>query len=171
MVEPVVVASSDTPLQEIARVMLDRRFGSLPVVDDDGVLVGIVTEADFVGSERSVPLAYPTTKLPQVFRRWIEEDTFERISREACDLPVSEIMQSPVVTATADEPIEDLVERMIRHGVSRVPVVADGKPIGIVSRHDLLRLVAGRLGESRRSAHRAGWRRSRPSRGGRRPRP
>lgn len=144
MVTPVVVASEETTLAELARTMLERRIGGIPIVDGDGALVGIVTETDFVGTRENVPLAFPTAQLPSVFREWVEEDTFERISREARERPAREVMSTPLVIAEEHETVQDVVERMIEHDVGRVPVVRDGKPIGIVSRHDILTIVAGR---------------------------
>jgi CBS domain-containing protein len=143
MAQPVVVADETATLQEVASMMLVRRIGGVPIVNAEGELVGIVTESDFVGTERSVPFAFPTTKLPQVFRRWMLPNTFEKILREVRECRVREIMVFPVVTADADESVQDIAERMIHERVSRVVVVRDRHPIGIVTHHDILWLVAG----------------------------
>ncbi len=143
MSAPVVVAGEETTLREVAQIMLDRAIGSVPVVDGRGELIGIVTEADFAGSEQTVPFAFPTTRLPQVFHRWIEGGDFEEICAEVGELPVREVLPSRVVTAQEGEPVQELVERMIRKRVSRVLVVRGRKPVGIVTHHDVLRLVAG----------------------------
>lgn len=143
MSAPVVVAGEEATLREVAKIMLDRAIGSVPIVDGRGELIGIVTEADFVGSEQTVPFAFPTTRLPHVFHRWIEGGDFEQICADARKLPVRAVLSSPVVTAQEAEPVQELVERMIRKRVSRVPVVRGRKPVGIVTHHDVLRLIAG----------------------------
>ncbi len=50
-------------------------------------------------------------------------------------------MDAAVVTVTEGEPVADVVERMLRHDITRVPVVRDGVPVGVVARHDLLRMM------------------------------
>lgn len=144
MVEPVVVAPEEATLAEIAETMLARGIGAVPIVGSEGLLVGIVTESDFVGSEQAVPLAFPTRRLPRVFREWIEEDAFERILAEARARPAREIMSAPVVTCDEDDRVQDAVERMIENEIGRLPVVRAGRPIGIVSRHDILKIMVGR---------------------------
>jgi len=143
MSSPVVTAPESTTLQEIARLMLERHVGSVPIVDAGGRLVGIVTDGDFVGTERSVPLAFPAVHLPHALGRWIEAGTFELIAEEVGACPVREVMSSPVATAREDDSVQEVVERMISGDIGHVPVVRDGRPVGIVTRHDVLRLVAG----------------------------
>lgn len=146
LTEPVVVASEETMAVEIAQAMLDRRIGGIPIVDSEGLLVGIVTESDFAGTEQSVPLAVPTApaseRLPGVGRGRQLRTHRRRGSRAS---PTGEIRTSPVVTAEEHEAVQDVVERMIEHDVGRVPIVRGWELIGIVSRHDILKLVAGRL--------------------------
>lgn len=142
MVSPVVVAREETTLAELADTMLEHRFGGIPIVDEAGVLVGIVTESDFVGRKERVPHAFPTEQLPSVLDEWVERGRFEQIVRDARARPAREAMSAPVVTAGEDEAVQEVVERMIEHDIGRVPVVRDGKPVGIVSRHDVLKLVA-----------------------------
>jgi len=140
MVEPVVLVREDTPLEEVARIMLQRRIGCLPVVDGADKLVGIITESDFTGKERGFP--FSAYLAPQVFGEWVDESGIERIYEAARKRTASEIMTRQVVTATEDEPVTDLVVRMVQKDLKRVPVVRDGVPVGIVARHDLLKLMA-----------------------------
>lgn len=89
------------------------------------------------------------SSLPAVFGEWIQGEPFETLCERARRLPARAVMSTPVVTATEDEPIEAVVERMLRFDVNRIPVVRDGALVGIVARHDLLKLMLGaRAGEA-----------------------
>lgn len=140
MTRPAITIRENATLEEAARTLLAYRMGALPVVAADGTLVGIVTEADFTGNERGVP--FSAFLVPQVFGQWIDQSGIERIHQAARTRRVGEIMHRPVVTATEDESVSSLVERIVRQHLTRLPVVRDGQVVGMVTRHDLLRLMA-----------------------------
>lgn len=139
MVQPVVVAQEDTTLAEIARIMLERRIGGVPVVNERGQISGIVTQSDFSAQERGVP--FSLFLAPQVFGRWMGKEGAERLYAAARTMTAREIMRKHVITVTEEAALEDVLEKMLRHNINRIPVVRDGKPVGIVSRHDLLTLM------------------------------
>ena len=139
MTTPAIVARESVSLEALARLMLDHRIGCIPVVDAEGKLIGIVTESDFTGSDAFIP--FTVYQHPRLLQQWISSDGVERIYKAGRELRARDVMRAPVITATADEPVTELVERMIRHNITRLPVVRDGIPIAIVARHDLLRLM------------------------------
>lgn len=131
----------DASIGDAARTMLQYGISGLPVVDAEGALKGIVTERDFLrraelGTERQRP------RWAQVLlgAGTLADDYIRAHGRE-----VSEVMTREVVTVAHDAPLSEVVEAMERHGVKRVPVMRDGRMIGIVSRANLLTRVA-RLG-------------------------
>jgi len=139
MTSPAVTIGQSARLQEAALRMLDLNIGCLPVVDDDGNYVGIVTDDSFFPSEKRVPFAQ--AKLNWVLGAWVGkldnlDDTLARLSSH----PVSEGMEqrTPV---TADTPLEDLAHRMIEDDLHHLVVSSDGKVEGVVSRHDLAKLL------------------------------
>lgn len=107
----------DTLVEEAATEMLDRGIGSVLVVDGDGGLAGILTSTDFV--------------------RIVAE------RRPKDETPVSAYMSTDLVTATAQDPIEDVADAMLEHGIHHMPVVSeeDGV-IGIVTTTDLAAYVS-----------------------------
>jgi CBS domain-containing protein len=139
MVQPVVIVREDTTLEEVARLMLANGIGGVPVVDAQGKLCGIVTESDFTGRERCIP--FSAYRVPQLFGEWVSREGIERIYAAGRKLTAGEIMHSPVVTVTEDEAVTVLVDRLLRHNITRIPVVRDGVPVGMVARHDLLKLL------------------------------
>jgi CBS domain-containing protein len=138
MTKPVISIGAQRTVASAIEIMLNRRISGLPVVDDAGRLTGMITEGDFLrrselGTERKRP-------------RWLEifissgkladEYTQSRARK------ISEIMTTDPITATEDSPLEDIVALMEKHRIKRIPIVRDGKPVGIVSRSDLLHALA-----------------------------
>ena len=139
MASPPVVIRQGANLEAAAGLMLEHRIGCLPVVDAAGKLVGILTESDFSAKDCGVP--FSTLRLPQLFLRWMPHQAVERIYDTARKMAVEELMSRDVVTIGETDSIETAIERMLKHRVHRLPVLRDGVPVGILARHDLLRLM------------------------------
>jgi nucleotide-binding universal stress UspA family protein/predicted transcriptional regulator len=139
MTRPVVTIREDATLEEAARLMLDRGIGGLPVIDAAGRLRGIVTESDFCQKERCVP--FSLYRAPRLFGEWVSKEEIEAMYAAGRTLSVGRVMSAPVVTVTEETPVTDVVNLMVRKGFSRVPVVRGDVPIGIVARHDVLKLL------------------------------
>ena len=139
MSTPVVVVQEEATLEEVARTMLDHHIGCAPVVNRKGLLVGVITESDFAAKEKGFP--FSTFRAPQLLGQWISSDNVERIYEAARQLQAKEIMQPQVITVTEDQTMNDAVVLMFEHDINPIPVIRDGVPVGIVSRHDLLRLL------------------------------
>jgi CBS domain-containing protein len=146
-VQPVSIAP-DAPIVDAIHMMLQRRFSGLPVVDQHGALVGILTEGDLLrrtetGTQRRRP-------------RWIEFFIGPgRLASEyvqATGRKVREVMSTEVHTVTEDASLEDIVELMERHRIKRVPVMRDGKVVGIITRANLLYALASIVGETKPAA-------------------
>jgi CBS domain-containing protein len=143
-VNPVFI-SPDESIVEAIRLMLQRKFSGLPVVDSTGALVGIVTEGDLLrrtetGTQRKRP-------------RWIEFLLGSgRLANEyvhASGRKVRDVMTYEVHTVTENAPLDEIVQLMERYQIKRLPVVRDGKLVGIVTRVNLLRALASVVGETK----------------------
>jgi nucleotide-binding universal stress UspA family protein/predicted transcriptional regulator len=139
MVQPVVVAQAATPLQDVAGAMVHHRIGCVPVVGEDGQVIGMVTESDFLRADPSIPLA--AYQVPQLFREHASPAAIEAVYRAGRELTAGQIMSRPVTTVTEDARLGAVAERLLERRINQVPVVRDGMLIGIVSRHDLLQLL------------------------------
>jgi CBS domain-containing protein len=133
-----VTVQPATPIMHAIRLMLQKRISGLPVVDEAGQLVGIVTEGDF--------LRRVETGTQQQRPRWVEfllgpgrlaEEYVRTHARK-----VGEIMSPDVVTVTEDTPLDEIVKTMERRQIKRVPVVRGKQLVGIVSRANLLHALA-----------------------------
>lgn len=143
MVTPVVTVPLGTTLDEVARLMVEKRIGSVLVVNGEGRLVGIVTESDFL-KERGVP--FSTFRAPMLLGRFLGSDGLEAVLAEAKSTRIEEIMSSPVHAVGPEEPLSRVLELMLAYDINHVPVVdGEGKPLGIITRFDLLRLLQSQL--------------------------
>jgi CBS domain-containing protein len=134
----VVSVSPDVSIREAARLMLKKRISGLPVIDKAGRLVGIITDGDFLrrveaGTDRRRP-------------RWFEflvgsaPDAKEYVHSHA--RKVEEVMTSNPIVVTRETPLDEVVELMERHDVKHLPVLKGRQLVGMVSRANLLHLVA-----------------------------
>lgn len=137
MTQSTVTIDPDASIMHAIHLMLKRRISGLPVVDNAGALVGIVTEGDLLrraelGTQKRRP-------------RWIEFLIGPgRLASEyvgACGRKIHDVMTTSVHTVTEDTPLTEVVQIMESRQVKRLPVVRAGKIVGIVSRANLLRAL------------------------------
>lgn len=130
MTREVVVAHPRTPFKEIVRRMHEARVSALPVLDDEGRLVGIVSEADLILKED-----------PELDESGgLFEGRHRRVDRQkAAGLFAAELMTAPVVTIPPSASLGEAARLMHRKNVKRLPVVDEtGRLVGILARSDLL---------------------------------
>jgi CBS domain-containing protein len=138
MVSPVVTVKPSASVKEVAKLLLERRISAVPVVDEKGKVVGIVSEGDLLHRAES-----DTERR----RSWwllglTGEDTLADEYVKAHARKVADIMTSNVITAASDTPLHELAALMETNSIKRVPIVKDGQPVGIVSRSNLVQAVA-----------------------------
>jgi CBS domain-containing protein len=127
MTTEVVAVRQETTFKQMATVLRRYRVSALPVVDDAGRVLGVVSEADLLAKEA---LADPGPVAELVHRKDL---------RKAEGLTAGDLMTSPPVTATPDDPVEQAARMMHFMRVKRLPVVnSGGQLVGIISRADVL---------------------------------
>jgi CBS domain-containing protein len=141
MTREVISVGRDTPIRQAIGLMLERHISGLPVVEEGGKLVGILTEGDL--------LRRGETGTARQRRHWL--DLLLGPSRMAGEYVrthgrrVGEIMTHEVVSVAEDTPLEEVVRLMEHHRIKRVPVVYGDSLLGLVSRADLLRALAAAI--------------------------
>ena len=135
MTAEVLTVAKNTPFKDVVDLLVEHRISSVPVVDDERHLVGLVTEADLMSKEafdlrQRRPLA-ALSELLSGTGRW---------SAKASGLTAGAVMTERVVTVGPGEDVRAAARRMLELGMKRFPVVEDGRLVGIVSRQDLLRI-------------------------------
>jgi CBS domain-containing protein len=144
MTSPVITVRTDTPAPEVARLMQERDIGAVVVVDEGGRLCGIITESDFTGISRCVPFSLDLA--PVVFgARAATLEEPERIYAMARKLRAKDVMSERVETLEESDDVGSAVHRMLTHNLKHLPVVRDGTPVGMVARHDVLKLLGRKL--------------------------
>jgi len=141
MTTQVVSIGPDDTVAKVARLLADKHISAVPVCDADGTLLGMLSEGDLMrlfGTETSTRRAWwlrmlaEGTDLAPEFLAYVRED--QRRARE--------LMTSPVISVTERTSAREIADLMMRHRIKRVPVVRDGKVVGIVARADLVRAIA-----------------------------
>jgi len=137
-----ITASPDMGVTEAARLMVDKGIGALPVVEGDQ-LVGLVTEGDLIMQD--VKLEYPTyIQLLDGFIMYPPSTThFEHELKKAVAATLRDVMTPDPITVQADISVEDLATLLVDRDVSRVPVLDGEDLVGIVTKSDVLRSIAG----------------------------
>lgn len=139
MTSNVVSAREDATLEDIARTMLERGIGAMPVIDGEGKLSGLITESDFTAKDCGVP--FSTFRAPKLFGQWLSNEGCERIYEAARKTTAKRIMTRNVMTIGEDESVEKLLEMMLSYDLKRIPVVRDGALVGLAARHDVLKMM------------------------------
>lgn len=139
MSSPVITIRENATVAEAARIMLDRDVSALPVLNGSGRLVGILTHSDFGLSPKFRPLVdniytlLGSTTTPRHL-----EETAHRVGGKQ----VRDVMRRNIITVQQEANIEHIARLMMRSQIHRLPVVEDGKLVGIITRHDFLKLIA-----------------------------
>jgi len=144
MTSPVLTLPQDATLAQAARLLVERRISGLPIVDERGELVGILTSTDF--SPREVDVPHTDVRAPQIFRRWMGPGGVEEAYRQAETIRLRDVMNAQPIVAHEDDPIEKLARLMMDHDINHVPIVRGKTVVGIVTRHDFLRLMTEHRG-------------------------
>lgn len=143
MVRDVITVRPDTSVAQAARVLVENDISALPVIDDDGRMVGIISEADLmrreeIGTEKRRPwwleAMTPATTLANEFEK----------SHGKC---VADLMSRRVVSASEDTPLAEVAALLERHQIKRVPIIRDDKVIGVVSRANIVQALASSKGK------------------------
>ena len=115
--------SPSTPLSELYLVLADSRLSALPVVNDDGHLVGVVSKTDILGFEED---AGSTQARETLYQATLAQD----------------LMTSPALTIAPEATVRDAAQQMLSTGVHRLFVTAGNRPVGVISSTDILQAVA-----------------------------
>jgi CBS domain-containing protein len=128
MSAPVTTVTPDTSLKDIAATLVDQRIGAVPVVNADEELIGIVSEADLIRLETTPDSR--TSILPAPRRRG------------ALPRTAGEVMTRDVVSMNEDADVAQVARIMLQRRLKQIPIVVRKHVVGIVSRRDVLKVLA-----------------------------
>jgi CBS domain-containing protein len=142
MTTPVISVAPETGVSEVARLLLERHVSAVPVINTDGQLLGMVSEGDFLRLAKDGSYRHGSWWL------WLFSESGENAAdyMKTQGRSAADVMTRDVVTVTEDVSAGDVAHLLETKRIKRVPVLRDGKVVGIVSRADLLRGLAARRG-------------------------
>lgn len=136
---PAATVSPETPLTEVARLMVETGVACVAVVNEKGMAQGVLTVRDFVPHDPGNPFNPELAR--RVFGKSILKHGLASIYREARILTAGKMMRPLNHVLAEDDSVERGVDLMLRHDDTHLPVLRGHKPVGSVSRHDLVKVV------------------------------
>ncbi|GAA4195352.1 CBS domain-containing protein [Microbispora amethystogenes] len=145
MTSEVASVNGSTPFRDVAEIMIAHGVSAVPVVDGEGHVIGLVSEADLLRKEEYREQFYREGYRPPLRARIREAvgHGAARTQERARGVTAAEIMSAPAFTTRPYTSVVSVARLMSEHGVKRLPVVDDEDVlVGIISRHDLLKVLA-----------------------------
>lgn len=131
----------DTNIQEVARLMTENHIRSLPVVNDEQQMMGIITESDLFLKEKGMP--FSAVKLPTLFEKWVDPSHLAEIYEDASHHTAADVMTGNVIAVSPDESIGHAAMLLFKYDFKTLPVVENDRLVGLISRVDFIRFLAG----------------------------
>ncbi len=142
MTKDVVTIEKETTIGELSSIMLKNKVSGLPVVDEEGMLIGMVTDADIIlrDNEPVFPIYFDPLIISYAYIENFEK--YQKDFKDYLDTRVEEIMKRRVRTVKEDTTVEEAASIMVKERINRIPVIDnERKVIGIVARADVLRFM------------------------------
>jgi CBS domain-containing protein len=138
MTKDVITVKPTTTIEELARIFIEKKISGAPVVDDNGDLMGIVTENDLISQNKRLHI--PTVvRLFDAFIMLERSSKIEKEIKKMAAATVDDICAKEVITVNEDTPVEDIATIMSEKKVHLIPVVKGKKIVGIIGKMDIIK--------------------------------
>jgi CBS domain-containing protein len=142
MTREVITVLPETTVQQLAKIFASHGISGAPVVNQEGLVVGVVTESDLIDQNKKVHIPTVISILDSFF--FLENpEKMEQEMRKMVGVTVADIYTSPPVTVGEDTPIDEIATIMSEKNIHTLPVVADGRLKGVIGKKDIIRTIAG----------------------------
>lgn len=136
----VITITDDATIKELARVLSIHQISGVPVIDDKGKLVGVVTESDLIYQTKKVHIPTVITILDSVF--YLENpDKMEDEMKKMAGTKVKDILTSKPVTVTEETPLDEIATIMAEKNMHTLPVVNKDILVGVIGKKDIIRTL------------------------------
>ena len=143
MVTDVITVSPDTEITQAAKLLLDHHINGVPVVDDQGQLVGILCQSDLIAQQKRLPIPSVFTLLDGIIPLTSSKQ-MEREVQKIAATTVGQAMTPNPVTVQPDTRIDTVASLMVDNNFHSLPVLEEGRLVGIVGKEDVLKtLISG----------------------------
>lgn len=140
MTRKVITVTTETPVKELARILMENTISGVPVVDDRGTVIGVVTESDLIDQNKKVHIPTVVTILDSFI--YLESpERMEQEIRKIAGSTVADIYTSKAKTVTPATPVDELATIMSEKSIHTLPVVENGKLLGVIGKKDIIRTI------------------------------
>jgi CBS domain-containing protein len=143
MTTNLITLAPDMNFSSAARILLENHINGAPVVDEDGKIVGVLCQSDLVAQHKKMPMPTLITLLDS-FVRLTPARELEKQARKIAAMTVGEAMTRNPVTVKPDTGIEAIAGLMVDSSLHTLPVVTEGRLVGIIGKEDVLRTLLSR---------------------------
>ncbi len=140
MFRDVVCVSPETEITQAAKLLLERHLNGLPVLDQKGILVGIICQSDLIFQQKKIPIPSVFTLLDSLIPLSSSHQIEMEVKKIAA-ITVGQAMTPDPVFVGPETTIEDIATMMVRKKIHSLPVVENGKLVGIIGKEDILRTL------------------------------
>lgn len=141
MSKNVITVNKSTPISELSALFINHNVNGIPVLDDDGKVIGIVTQGDLIEQNKNLHIPTVITLFDAVL--FLEsEKKFESDVKKLTGNKVEDIYSTDAITVSADTEISEIATIMAEKDVHTLPVMDDGKLTGVIGKLDLIRGMA-----------------------------
>ncbi len=140
MTRDVITVAPETGVTAIAKLLLERHFNGVPVVDREGSLVGIVCQNDLIAEQKKLPIPSVFTIL-DAFIPIYPPGKFAKEMQKIAAIKASEAMTRDPVTVGPETGVDEIASIMVNKSIHTIPVVEGGKLVGIIGKEDILRTL------------------------------
>ena len=136
----VITITDEATVKELARILSIHQIGGVPVINDKGKLVGVVTESDLIYQTKKVHIPTVITILDSVF--YLENpDKMEEEMKKMAGIKVKDILTSVPITVTEDTPLDKIATIMAEKSVHTLPVMNKETLVGVIGKKDIIRTL------------------------------
>jgi CBS domain-containing protein len=140
MIKDVISVRPDGTIKEVMKTFVDKKIGGLPIVNDEGILKGIITDGDILRAIKPID-----RHIQDYFNliTYIEEQNMESRLSELAELPILRIAKTRgIVTVSPEDDMKQVVVILAKHHFKKLPVIDKGnKVVGVISRGDVIRNI------------------------------
>ena len=143
MTTEVITVRMDTTVNELAEILWKNRISGAPVLDDDGIVVAVVTENDLIDQSKKFHIPTMISLLDSVIFLESSKKTEEEIKKMAGNT-VRDICAKKLISVSKDAGLDEIATIMAENQVHTLPVMQDGRLIGVIGKTDIIRTIATR---------------------------
>jgi CBS domain-containing protein len=140
MIKDVISVSPETTIKEVMKTIVDKKIGGLPIVNNEGILKGIITDGDILRAIKPID-----RHIQDYFNliTYIQEQNMESRLSELAELPILRIAKTRgIVTVSPEDDMKQVVVILAKHHFKKLPVVdKENKVVGVISRGDVIRNI------------------------------